>query len=118
MKSPGVWILGSGPAGIPKTAVRPIGLSESLLSLPHPDSYRRKGSQAKRTNIYLNLGAEWWLIVGQLIERRAMGIPNNEKLIAQLTSASKLHDNKIRERLESKAELACRGVESPDRAES
>jgi len=47
-----------------------------------------------------------------------MGIPNNEKLIAQLTSASKLHDNKIRERLESKAELAGRGVESPDRAES
>ena len=28
------------------------------------------GSQAKRADIYFNLSAEWWSIVGQLIERR------------------------------------------------
>jgi hypothetical protein len=60
----------------------------------------------------------WWSIVGQLIERRQIIIPNDEKLIAQLTSRRKLYDSKGRERLESKADLAARGVESPDRADA
>jgi phage terminase large subunit len=76
------------------------------------------GSQAKRADIYFNLSAEWWSIVGQLIERRIISIPNDEKLIAQLTSRRKLYDSKGRERLESKADLAGRGVESPDRADA
>lgn len=44
------------------------------------------GQAAKRTEIYTNLAAEWWSTVGQLIERRAVIISNDEKLIAQLTS--------------------------------
>jgi hypothetical protein len=76
------------------------------------------GSPAKRADIYFNLSAEWWSIVGQLIERRIISIPNDEKLIAQLTSRRKLYDSKGRERLESKADLAARGVESPDRADA
>jgi hypothetical protein len=76
------------------------------------------GSQAKRADIYFNLSAEWWSTVGQLIERRQISIPNDEKLIAQLTSRRKLYDSKGRERLESKADLAARGVESPDRADA
>jgi len=69
-------------------------------------------------DIYFNLSAEWWSIVGQLIERRTISIPNDEKLIAQLTSRQKLYDSKGRERLESKADLKSRGVESPDRADA
>ena len=76
------------------------------------------GQAAKRTEIYANLPAEWWSTVGQLIERRAVIIPNDEKLIAQLTSGRKLYDSKGRERLESKADLRARGVESPDRADA
>jgi hypothetical protein len=76
------------------------------------------GSQAKRADIYFNLSAEWWSIVGQLIERKQIIIPNDEKLIAQLTSRRKLYDSKGRERLESKADLKARGVESPDRADA
>ena len=38
--------------------------------------------------------------------------------IAQLTSRRKLYDSKGREKLESKADLAARGVESPDRADA
>ena len=48
------------------------------------------GSQAKRADIYFNLSAEWWSTVGQLIERRQIILPNDEKLIAQLTSRQKL----------------------------
>jgi phage terminase large subunit len=76
------------------------------------------GSPAKRSEIYANLSAEWWSTVGQLIERRQIIIPNDEKLIAQLTSRRKLYDSKGRERLESKADLRARGVESPDRADA
>jgi hypothetical protein len=76
------------------------------------------GAQARNANIYANLSAEWWSVVGQLIERRAIVIPNDEKLVAQLTSRRKLYDSKGREKLESKADLASRGVESPDRADA
>jgi hypothetical protein len=76
------------------------------------------GSSAKRDDVYFNLSAEWWSIVGQLIEHRVILIPNDEKLIAQLTSRRKLYDSKGREKLESKSDLASHGVESPDRADS
>ena len=64
------------------------------------------------------MSAEWWSTVGQLIERRQIIIPNDEKLIAQLTSRRKLYDSKGREKLESKADLRGRGAESPDRADA
>jgi phage terminase large subunit len=76
------------------------------------------GGPAERNEIYANLSAEWWSTVGQLIERRMIRIPNEEKLIAQLTSRRKLYDSRGREKLESKADLASRGVESPDRADA
>src|SRR5258708_40295010 len=76
------------------------------------------GSPAKRSDIYANLSAEWWSSVSQLIERRQVIIPNDEKLIAQLTSRRKLYDSKGREKLESKADLKARDVESPDRADA
>jgi hypothetical protein len=47
------------------------------------------GQAAKRTEIYTNLSAEWWSTIGQLIEPRAVIIPNDEKLVAQLTSRRK-----------------------------
>jgi phage terminase large subunit len=70
------------------------------------------GSHAERSDIYANLSVEWWGTGGQLIERRMIRIPNDEKLIAQLTSRRKLYDSRGREKLESKADLASRGVES------
>jgi hypothetical protein len=45
-------------------------------------------------------------------------LQNNEKLIAQLTSRRKLYDSKGRERLESKADMRARRLESPDRADA
>jgi hypothetical protein len=76
------------------------------------------GSPPKRSEIFANLAAEWWSTAGQLIERRAVQIPNDEKLVAQLTSRRKMYDSRGRERLESKADLRARGVESPDRADA
>jgi hypothetical protein len=76
------------------------------------------GSPAKRSDIFANLSAEWWSIAGQLVERRQIILPNDEKLVAQLTSRRKMYDSRGRERLESKADLRARGIESPDRADA
>jgi hypothetical protein len=76
------------------------------------------GAPAVRNEIFANLSAEWWSTVGTLIERRLIRIPNDEKLIAQLTSRRKEYDSKGREKLESKADPASRGIESPDRADA
>jgi hypothetical protein len=76
------------------------------------------GSPTKRSEIFANLSAEWWSTTGQLIERKAVILPNDEKLVAQLTSRRKLYDSRGRERLESKADLRARGIESPDRADA
>jgi phage terminase large subunit len=76
------------------------------------------GSPASKPSLYANLAAQWWSTVGELIERRQIVLPSDEKLIAQPTSRRKLYDSKGRERLESKADLRARGLESPDRADA
>jgi hypothetical protein len=53
-----------------------------------------------------------------LVEYRKIVLPADEKLVAQLTSRQELYDSKGRERLESKADMRARGLESPDRADA
>jgi phage terminase large subunit len=80
---------------------------------------RLNGSPASKPNLYANLSAEWWSVVGELIEHRKIVLLGaDEKLVAQLTSRRKLYDSKGRERLESKADMRARGEESPDRADA
>lgn len=77
------------------------------------------GSPASKPNLYANLSAEWWSVVGELIEHRKIVLLDaDEKLVAQLTSRQKLYDSKGREKLESKADMRSRGLESPDRADA
>jgi hypothetical protein len=76
------------------------------------------GAAAAKPNLYANLAAEWWSVVGELVEHRKIVLAADEKLVAQLTSRRKLYDSKGREKLESKAEMRARGLESPDRADA
>jgi phage terminase large subunit len=77
------------------------------------------GAASSKPNLYANLGAEWWSVVGELIEHRKLVLPGgDEKLVMQLTSRQKLYDSRGREKLESKAEMKARGLESPDRADA
>jgi phage terminase large subunit len=98
------------------------GYGHQLIDRMAEEGFRLKrfnnGAQAKRSDLFTNLSAEWWSTVSQLIERRQIIIPNDEKLIAQLTSRRKMYGSKSREKLESKADLRARGVESPDRADA
>jgi hypothetical protein len=72
-------------------------------------SFESAGMASKEIN-----GAEFRIHIA----RRMIRIPNDEKLIAQLTSRRKLYDSPGREKLESRADLASRGVESSDRADA
>jgi phage terminase large subunit len=76
------------------------------------------GAKAKRSDIFANQAAEAWSTTGQLIERKQIILPNDEKLVAQLTSRRKFYDSAGREKLEPKDELRSRGCESPDRADA
>jgi hypothetical protein len=50
------------------------------------------GSPAAKPNLYANLAAEWWSVVGELIEHRKIVLLGaDEKLVAQLTSRRKLY---------------------------
>jgi hypothetical protein len=98
------------------------GYGHQLMDRMDEEGFRverfNNGSPAKRSDIYANLSAEWWSTFAEKIERRQIIIPNDEKVVAQLTSRRKLYDSKGREKLESKADLKSRGIESPDRADA
>jgi hypothetical protein len=76
------------------------------------------GAAASKPNLYVNLGAEWWSVFGELVEHRKMVLTADEKLVAQVTSRRKLYDSKGREKLESKGDMRARRLESPDRADA
>jgi hypothetical protein len=76
------------------------------------------GSPAKRSDLFCNLAAEQWSEVAQLIEQRKIVLPADEKLVSQLCSRKKLYDSRGREKLESKADMRARGLESCDRADA
>jgi hypothetical protein len=98
------------------------GYGHQLMDRMAEQSYHlqrfNNGSPAKRNDIFANLSAEWWSTVGELVERKLIRIPNDEKLIAQLTSRRKFYNSSGKEKLESKEDLRSRGVESPDRADA
>jgi hypothetical protein len=98
------------------------GYGHQLMDRMDEEGFRlqrfNNGSPAERPEIYANLSAEWWSKAGELIARRQVLLPSgDEKLVAQLTSRRRFYDSRGREKLESKADLRSRGVESPDRAD-
>jgi phage terminase large subunit len=89
-------------------------LAESGFRLKHVHN----GSAARRSESFTDLAAESWATTAQLIERRLIRLPPDEKLVAQLTSRQRRYDGRGRLRLEPKDDLRNRGVESPDRADA
>jgi hypothetical protein len=98
------------------------GYGHQLMDRMAEEGYYLKrvnnGAMASKPNLYANLGAEWWSVVGELVEHRKIVLDADERLVAQLTSRRKLYDSKGREKLESKADMRARGLESPDRADA
>jgi hypothetical protein len=79
------------------------------------------GAAAKRDDLFVNLAAEWWDAFNMLVTRRAIIIPDNEKLIQQLSDRRKEYsivNGNVKTKLESKADMRLRGADSPDMADS
>jgi hypothetical protein len=89
-------------------------LAENGFHLKHVHN----GSPAQRSESFADLAAESWATVAQLIERKLIRLPPDERLVAQLTSRQRRYDSRGRLRLEPKSDLTSRGVESPDRADA
>jgi hypothetical protein len=65
-----------------------------------------------------NRGAEIWFEGRTQIERQQIILPNDRKLIAQLTSRRGWPDSKGRLQLESRADMRGGNLPSPDRADA
>jgi hypothetical protein len=79
------------------------------------------GSSAKRDDLFVNLAAEWWDAMNVLITKRAIILPQNEKLFQQLSDRRKeysIHNGQVKTKLESKLDMRARGADSPDLADS
>lgn len=70
------------------------------------------------SNQYANLIAEVWTEGTQAIRRREWILPNDQDLKAQLISRKTARNSKGLMVLESKEDMAKRGIESPDRADA
>jgi hypothetical protein len=75
--------------------------------------------RANDDRAYANRGTELWYVTAEMCKRREIILPNDEILLAQLTSRKrKPMDSRGRFEIESKDEMRKRGIKSPDRADA
>ena len=97
------------------------------LGLPMCDMLRDAGWPINRFSFgakptdedhYVSRGAEVWHSFAQRIARQELVLLNDPTLIGQLTSRKTVYDARGRLGIEKKADMASRGVKSPDRADA
>ena len=76
------------------------------------------GGKALDPEHYENWGTESWAHLRELLREELIQIPNDEDLIAQLSSRKYRITSKGRIKIESKDEMKKRGLRSPDRADA
>ena len=67
---------------------------------------------------YLNLRAELWFLVRDWLAGRDVRIPNDDGLVAELTSPIYKYTSTGKLKIESKDEMRRRGIKSPDKADA
>jgi len=76
------------------------------------------GGKPRDSRNYANIAAEMWGILKELFENGEIQIPNDDELIAQLTTRRYTIDRLGRIQLEKKEEMKKRGLPSPDIADA
>ena len=76
------------------------------------------GGTPQNKEAYDNRGTEIWMETGRQIDRGEIILPDDEVLMMQLTSRQVKSSRRGKIMLESKEELANRGINSPDRADA
>ncbi len=95
------------------------GVFDALRAQGHQVQGFEAGNQASRHDRFVNQRAEAWWSLRTLFEAGLVDIdPDDDELAAQLQAPRWWREPSGRMRLESKAEMAKRGVASPDRADA
>jgi len=76
------------------------------------------GGRARDYEAFVNRAAEMWYETARLIERQELILPDDEVLMAQLTSRRARANKAGKMELETKGEMKSRGLSSPDRADA
>lgn len=98
------------------------GLGHVVIDRMHEVGWRIQrddgGSAADDKDNYLNRSAECWFEAAKQLERGSVIIPEDDVLRGQMVSRNSKPRSDGRLQLESKEEMAKRGVGSPDRADA
>ena len=74
-------------------------------------------SPASRRN-YLNLRAELWFAIKDWLTKRDCRLPQDDELIAELTSPQYTYTSAGKIKIEAKEQMRKRGIKSPDKADA
>lgn len=97
------------------------GVTDRLNEVVYEEGYNitinacNNGEKANDSEKYDDWGTESWAVIKELLED--IEIPNDDELVAQLTSRKYHFTSKGKIKLESKKEMKKRGLPSPDRAD-
>ena len=114
-------ILSSGDE-FPEAKIDSIGIGAGCA-----DRLRELGLPVRGINVseapslkgqYRNLRAELWFKAKEWLETRAVRLPNDELLMAELTAVRFKYSSAGKQQIESKEEIKRRGLPSPDRADA
>ena len=94
------------------------GVSDRLQELGLPVRAVNVSESPSMKETYLNLRAELWFRMKAWLENRTCKIPQNDKLLSELTSLKYTFTSSGKIKAESKQELKKRGFNSPDLADS
>lgn len=75
------------------------------------------GELASNDDRYPRLRDELWCLTRELFEQRAISIPDDPDLLAELTNLKAAPNDDGRMKVEGKRELKARGVSSPNKAD-
>ena len=112
-----------------KAGLKPenIYCDEGGLGRPMADALSEAGWDVNRVNFgarardpesFVNRSAEMWYETARLIERGELILPDDEVLMAQMTSRRARANKAGKLELEAKGEMKARGLSSPDRADA
>jgi hypothetical protein len=76
------------------------------------------GAPATRNDNFVSRGAEIWTMLARRITKGEVVLINDPTLISQLTTRQYSYDMRGRIKMETKEEMAARGLKSPDRADA
>lgn len=91
-----------------------VGIVDQLEELNIPVIGVMFAEAANDPDIYLNKRAEMWWLMKEWMENQPNRMPNDAQLIADLCSPQPVESSHNRKQLESKKQMAKRGIRSPD----